>query len=85
MCNYVYKKALKYDPILSCSLANEGFFYLLLDRENEAKEHKIELSKMYPSFSLEWVKQLFSRSKNPAYYDFAIEALRKAGIPEHPS
>ena len=37
--------------------------YSLLNRENEAIEHKTELLKMYPSFSMEWVKQYFSRSK----------------------
>ena len=59
--------------------------YMLLNKEKESSEHAKELLKMNPNFSLEWVYMIYSKAKDPSHYEYVVEALRKAGIPEHPS
>ena len=51
-------------------------------REEEARYHVAERLKIKPDWSLEMVQQLYSY-KNPADMDRHLDALRKAGLPEH--
>jgi adenylate cyclase len=62
-----------------------ALIYMLLDREEKSQEHKAELFKLNPNFSLEWVRKSLSKSKDPAFYNYIFEALKRAGIPEHSS
>jgi adenylate cyclase len=57
--------------------------YSMLGREEEARYHAAEVLKVYPDWSLEWEREVYSY-KNPTDLERHLDALRKLGIPEHP-
>ncbi|MDA9761624.1 adenylate/guanylate cyclase domain-containing protein [Desulfobacterales bacterium] len=57
--------------------------YSMFGREEEARYHVAEALKIRPNWSLEKEQQIYSY-KNPADMDRHLDALRKAGLPEHP-
>jgi hypothetical protein len=58
---------------------------MLLNQEKKSVEHAAELLKINPNYSVESVRKVNAMQKDPASYDYVIDALRKAGIPEHPA
>jgi NAD(P)-dependent dehydrogenase (short-subunit alcohol dehydrogenase family) len=52
-------------------------------REEEARYHVAEGLKNDPNWSLEMEREIYSY-KNPADLERHLDALRKAGLPEHP-
>ncbi|MCK4818616.1 hypothetical protein KA005_22790, partial [bacterium] len=57
--------------------------YVLLGKNEEAKAHGDEILKLDPKYSLErYAKR--SQYKDRALLERDLEALRKAGVPEHP-
>jgi TolB-like protein len=91
-----YKDALTvYNRLLERSLKGEfpiiGAHLFLADvnsalgREKEARTHAEEVLKIRPKFSLEEVSKIGTYTyKDPALLERRLNALRKAGIPEHP-
>ena len=59
--------------------------YMLLERQKEAMEHAEEALKINPNYSIEQTRKFYSGFKDPTYFEFVFDALRRAGIPEHPS
>jgi len=57
--------------------------YSMSGREEEARYHVAEGLKNDPDWSLETEQQIYSY-RNPADMDRHLDALRKAGLPEHP-
>ena len=57
--------------------------YSMSGREEEARYHVAEGLKIDPDWSLETEQQVYSY-RNPADMDRHLDALRKAGLPEHP-
>ena len=57
--------------------------YSMLGREKEARLYVAEGLKIDPDWSLEMEQEVYSY-KNPADLERQLEALRKAGLPEHP-
>ena len=55
--------------------------YSMLGREDEGRSHVAEVLKVYPNWSLEFERQVYSY-KNSADLDRHLDALRKLGIPE---
>lgn len=55
----------------------------MLGREDEARYHAAEVLKVYPDWSLEMEREVYSY-KNPGDMERHLDALRKLGIPEHP-
>jgi adenylate cyclase len=68
----------KYVPPLYYS-----WIYQELGREEEARAYMAEALKRKPDLSLEWLKGL-SPYKDPAHLQQALDAFRKAGMPEKP-
>jgi adenylate cyclase len=58
-----------------------SWIYQELGREEESRAYMTEALKRKPDLSLEWFKRL-SPYKNPAHLKRALDALRKAGMPE---
>ena len=56
--------------------------YMLLGREKEATAHASEVLRIDPNWSLERLRKQYSMHKDPAYYDFIFDALRKSGLPD---
>jgi len=56
--------------------------YVGLGRIDEARVHTAQLLKMDPSFSLDKARKIIS-FKDPAHLNRALDALRRAGLPEH--
>ncbi len=56
--------------------------YIGLGRIEEARAHASEVSKIDPDFSLDKARKTIS-FKDPVHVERAIEALRRAGFPEH--
>ena len=67
------------------SAANEwlAIGYSMSGREEKARYHVAELLKIDPDWSLEMEQQVYSY-RNPADMDRHLDAMRKAGLPEHP-
>jgi len=57
--------------------------YSMSGREEEARYHVAGTLKIKPDWSLEKEQQIYSY-RNPADMDRHLDALRKAGLPEHP-
>ena len=57
--------------------------YSMLGREEEARYHAAEVLKVYPDWSLDFEREVYSY-KNPSDMERHLDALRKLGIPEHP-
>jgi len=58
--------------------------YAELGREEEARTHTAEVLRIRPKFSLEEVSKIRTyRYKDPAHLERRLNALRKAGLPEH--
>jgi len=57
--------------------------YMMSGQEEKARAHAAELLKLSPRLSLDYVRKTL-RYKNQADSDRIIDAMRKAGIPEHP-
>jgi len=55
--------------------------YSMLGREDEARPHVAEVLKVYPDWSLEFEREVYSY-KNSADLERHLDALRKLGIPE---
>jgi len=58
--------------------------YSMLGREDEGRSHVVEVLKVYPDWSLEFEREIYSY-KNPADLERHLDALRKLGIPEQSS
>jgi len=59
--------------------------YMELGRKEEARAHAAEVLGINPKLSLEYLRKVNKRQyKHPADYEPYLEALRKAGLPEHP-
>jgi len=56
--------------------------YSMLGREEEARYHAAEVLKVYPDWSLDFEREVYSY-KNPTDLKRHLDALRKLGIPEH--
>ena len=78
-----YKKALQRSPnSIFCNIfiaAN----YALLDRQEEAEAAAKKVLEINPKFSIERASKGW-RWKNPADLKLFVDAMRKAGLPEHP-
>ena len=57
---------------------------VILGQEDEARAHVGEILELNPGFSLEWFQKV-NLFKNPSHLKPFLEALQKAGLPEHPS
>jgi adenylate cyclase len=55
--------------------------YSMLGRDAEARSHVAEVLKVYPDWSLEFEREVYSY-KNSADLERHLDALRKLGIPE---
>ena len=55
--------------------------YSMFGREDEARSHVAEVLKVYPDWSVEGDRELYSY-KNSADMERHLDALRKLGIPE---
>ena len=59
--------------------------YMELGRKEEARANAAEVLGINPKLSLEYLRKVNKRQyKHPADYEPYLEALRKAGLPEHP-
>ena len=76
-----FKKALQLAPNAAAVHANIAATYILLDREEEAHASAAKALELDPTLSLSAVSKR-SRYKDPAYFKFILDAMRKAGIPE---
>jgi len=76
-----FKKCLRREPNYWKAYLGLALSYTFLGREEEARAAVKEVLIFYPGFSLELFKKL-SPYKNQAELDLAVEALRKAGVPE---
>ena len=65
-------------PHLHIAMAYSGF-----GRDEEARAHMKKLIELWPRFNLKERRRQFF-FKDPVNSDREIEALRKAGAPEHP-
>jgi adenylate cyclase len=57
--------------------------YIGLGREEEARAEAQEIMRLNPTYSLEALRK-FLPYKDPAYIEWNVSAMRKAGLPEHP-
>jgi adenylate cyclase len=56
---------------------------IILGREDEARTYAGEILEANPDFSIEWFQKL-NLFRDPSYLKPFLEALHKAGLPEHP-
>jgi adenylate cyclase len=81
-----YKRVLKRDSSFLMVQVGLASSYSLAGYEGEARATIQELLKKDPELSIKSVRALFKRRpyKDESVYDYLIEALRKAGLPEKP-
>ena len=56
---------------------------IILGREDEARAHAGEILEVNPDFSLEWFRKV-NLFEDPSHLKPFLEALHKAGLPDHP-
>ena len=78
-----FKKALNLAPNDMLTYATIAVAYIEAGREDEARAAVAEVIRINPKFSLLEAAKILSY-KNQADNDMYIDALRKAGLPEHP-
>jgi adenylate cyclase len=69
--------------IVVAGYGHSAITYIKLGRVNDAKESITKSLKIYPKYSLD-SERFFSFYKNSAHLQEVLDALRKAGLPEHP-
>jgi adenylate cyclase len=79
----LHNRALERSPNLFSTHANLAAAYIMIGRENEARVEAAEVMRLNPKFSLEWFASV-SRYKDTSALDKAINAMRKAGLPDKP-
>jgi adenylate cyclase len=79
-----YKKALQRAPNVVGIHFSLACAYALLDREEEARASAAKALELAPGFSISEYSQKTSLHKDQAYTKLTVDALRKAGFPEHP-
>ena len=77
----MYKRAIERQPNYWIAYSGLAVAYSLSGEENNAKKAVKELLKLFPDFSIEYVKKT-SPYKKQDQLDRVIEAFRKAGLPE---
>jgi adenylate cyclase len=77
-----YKKALQREPNNFFAHLNLSGTYSMMGLEKEARAEAGEVMKLNPKFSLDYLAKV-SGFKDQSERDKIIDALRKAGLPEH--
>ena len=79
-----YKKAIERSPNDFWYHANLAVVYTAMGRDEKAREEAAEVTRINPKFSLEWFSKT-SLLKDRSAVEKAVEALRKAGLPDKPA
>jgi tetratricopeptide (TPR) repeat protein len=78
-----YKKAIERAPNDFWFHANLAVTYIMMGRDEEARASAAEVLRINPKFSVEFYAKR-SLVKDRSVIDKAIDALRKAGLPDKP-
>jgi adenylate cyclase len=76
-----YKKAIQRSPNDFWFHAHLAVVYTAMGRDEEARAEAAEVTRINPKFSLEWFSKT-SLLKDRSAVEKAVEALRKAGLPD---
>jgi adenylate cyclase len=76
-----YKKAIERSPNDFWYHAHLAVVYTAMGRDEEARAEAAEVMRINPKFSLEWFSKT-SLLKDRSAVEKAVEALRKAGLPD---
>ena len=63
--------------------ASSAMTNIKLGRDNDAQKNVVNLLKIYPKYSLNYLRRTLEY-KDPAHLQDILDGMRKAGVPENP-